>query len=424
LIFSSFGLVAVCAGNMLTLLMAWAALDIIELVILLNQVLQSQVRERIVVAFTARMAGIGLALLAGIIPWSHGISLAFNSIDQSSSIYLVLAAGLRLGVLPFHLPIIQQLPIRRGLGTILRLVPAAASYILLVRVAEVGVLGPATPYLLGFAALGGLYAGFHWMTSGEELDGRPFWIIGTGSLAVASAILKQPLACAAWGIASILSGGLIFAMSIRHKNIIPALAIGLIGLSALPFSPTWAGTGLYQYSSSIVGVINPPLFYLLTISFLLVHALLLAGFARHGLRGLISAQKPTKEHIEKWVWLLYPIGLAFILVTHFLVGYMLQTSIRGTSLESWIMGIAAVILSVLIGLLFRRLSPGILEITEWRKGPASPSINSVESVYRLMWRFYRLLTRMTSMVSSILEGDGGILWALVLFALIFVFLQR
>jgi hypothetical protein len=26
--------------------------------------------------------------------------------------------------------------------------------------------------------------------------------------------------------------------------------------------------------------------------------------------------------------------------------------------------------------------------------------------------------------STILEGDGGILWALVLFALIFVFLQR
>jgi hypothetical protein len=29
-----------------------------------------------------------------------------------------------------------------------------------------------------------------------------------------------------------------------------------------------------------------------------------------------------------------------------------------------------------------------------------------------------------SLFSTILEGDGGILWALVLFALIFVFLQR
>jgi len=49
---------------------------------------------------------------------------------------------------------------------------------------------------------------------------------------------------------------------------------------------------------------------------------------------------------------------------------------------------------------------------------------SFEWLYRLFWRVYRLLTRVSALFSTILEGDGGILWALVLFALIFVFLQR
>lgn len=424
LIFTSLGLVAVSAGNMLTLLLAWAALDVVELAILLNQVLQSQLRERIVLAFSARMAGIGIALLAGIIPWSHGISLTFDSINQSTSIYLVLAAGLRLGVLPIHLPLFQNIPIRRSLGTILRLVPTAASYILLVRVAEVGVLGPATPYLLGFVALGGLYAGFHWMTASEELDGRPFWIIGTGSMAVASAIVKQPMACVAWSIASILTGGLIFSTAIRHKYIFPISLIGFICLSALPFTPTWAGTDLYQYSSFIINIINMPVFYLLTIAFLLVHSLLLGGFTRHSLRGIISTTNRPIEHLEQWVWFLYPIGLIFIIVTHILIGFLLQLNLHDIPLESWVMGAAAVIISVMIYYLFNRFSPVFLESTEWRNLPPRRSIYSIESIYRYFWKIYRFLTRMTSMISTILEGDGGILWALVLFTLIFVFLQR
>src|SRR4030042_6277199 len=226
LVFTSFGLVAVSAGNMLTLMLAWAALDIIEVVILLGQVLQSKSRERIILAFTARMAGIGMVFLAGIIPWSQGTSLTFESISQATSLYLILAAGLRLGVFPLHLPLIQQLPMRRGLGTVLRLVPAASSYILLIRVAKVGVIGVATPYLIILTTLAGLYAGINWMNARDELHGRPFWVLGTSSLAVASAILNQPSACFAWSIASLLSGGLIFSTSMRHKNLLPIVFLG------------------------------------------------------------------------------------------------------------------------------------------------------------------------------------------------------
>ena len=424
LVLTSFGLIAVTAGNMLTLLLAWVALDGIELVILMGQILESKSRERIIAAFTARLAGIGVVLLAGIIPWSQGMSLSFENISQSTSIYLILAAGLRLGVLPLHLPYIQPLPIRRGLGTLLRLVLAASSYILLVRVADVGVIGAFTPYLLGFIALAGIYASINWARAGDELSGRPYWLLGTSSLAVASAILNQPAACLAWAIASLLSGGLVFSMSLRNKNLLPVAILGLINLSGLPFTAVWLGTGLYRYTGTISGAIPSPFFYTVSIAFLLVHAFLLAGFTRHIFRGIYPAQVLVEEHIERWVWLLYPLGLIFIIVTHFLIGFRLYPNINNVSLIEWVMGPLAIGLAGVIIYTFWRY-PRIFPQRDTSMS-VSPLNNflSFEWLYHLFWRFYRLLTRVSALFSTILEGDGGILWALVLFALIFVFLQR
>ncbi len=419
---TSFGLVAVTAGNMLTLLLAWAALDIIELIILLGQMLQSKTRERIILAFSAKMAGIITVLMAGIILWSQGASLSFEAISLPVSTYLVLAAGLRLGVLPFHLLFTQGLPIRRGLGTVLRLVPAASSYILLVRVSYVGVTGNITPYLLGLATLAGLYAAVKWLGAKDELSGRPYWLLGTASLAIAAAILNHPAGCLAWSIASLLSGGLIFSMPIRHRNLIPLIALGLINLSALPFSPTWQGTELYQYSSYFP--VNLTLFSLFSFFFLLIQSFLLAGFFRHVLRGIFPATEASPEHIERWVWFLYPIGLIFIELTHVLIGWWFHPNLNEVPLSGWIMGpLALVITGLILFIAWRRLRPFSL-LSRLTKTNFWNNLLSLDWPYRLLWKSFRTISRLFGVISTLLEGDGGILWALVLFALIFVFLQR
>jgi len=424
LVMTSLSLVAVTAGNLLTLLFAWAALDLLELAILLGQVLQSKSRERIILAFTARMAGIGMVLLAAIIPWSEGISLSFEAINQSTSVYLLLAAGLRLGVLPLQLPYIQQLPHRRGLGTVLRLIPAASSYILLVRIADIGVFGAATPYLLGLTTLAGLYAAIHWIIAEDEINRRLYWLLGSASLSIASAILNQPMACIAWSMASLLSGGLIFSMSMRHKKLIPIAFFGLIGLSTLPFSPTWLGMTLYQFVGASSDAIIAPLLYLFSFSFLLIHSLLLAGFIRHILRGVFYLEGQPAEHTEKWVWFLYPIGLVFILVTHYLIGFLLYPNLDELPLAGWIMGVVALIISVVLWYLLRKHLSAFPYRDQSNQASSLSIFFSLEWLYRLFWGVFRILARINALLSIILEGDGGILWALVLFALIFVFLQR
>ena len=424
LLLTSLGLVGVTAGNLLTLLLAWVAVDIIELVILMGQVLESGKRERIVLGFSARMAGVALVLLAGTSAWSQGISLSYDAVTQSTSIYLILAAGLRLGVVPLHLPLIQQIPLRRALGTVLRLVPVATSFILLVRVANTGFLGQASVFLLVFIALVGLYAAVLWLKATDELDGRPYWLLGTAALAMASAIMNQPLACLAWSLAGILSGGLVFSLSLRHRNLLALAILGVINFSALPFSPTWMGTRLYQYTTTIATIVPPVLFYLLSFVFILVHAFLLAGFIRHILRGIYPAGEGPRDHSERWVWFIFPTGLVFISVTHFISGFLFMPAFSEIALPVWTLGFLTVTISVLILFFDHRFSQKFPHIQQSVRASRINSILSLEWLYRIFWQIYRFMVRLISMLSSILEGDGGILWALVLFALIFVFLQR
>jgi hypothetical protein len=424
LLLTSLGLVAVTAGNMITLLLAWAALDLIELIILLAQVPESSSRERIVLAFSVRMAGIGTVLLAGVIAWSQGSSLAFTENPQSIGSYLLIAAVLRLGVLPLNLPILITASQRRGLGTALRIIPVAASYILLVRVANWGILGASSGLLSGVAAVAGLLAAIKWFKAKDELASRLYWLIGTASLVVISSILKQVDACIAWSIASILSGGLVFNLFIRRRFLIAILLLGVLNFSALPFTPTWAGTDIYQYSNSVAPIFSPAVFSVLSLTFLLAQAILFAGFLRHILREIFPDQEQASGHVEQWVWFVYPVGLLFLVLSHILIGYWLLPDLGSIPITGWIIGTAASLLAGFTWYVSWRNPKLMLMGMQFTYAPPQNVNVAADWFTRLVWQMYRLVARFFSLISAILEGEGGILWALVLFALIFVFLQQ
>ena len=213
-------------------------------------------------------------------------------------------------------------------------------------------------------------------------------------------------------------------MSIRHKNLIPIAMLGFIGFSALPFSPTWQGTALYYHAGPSLSITNPILYYIFSIAFLLIHSMLLAGFIRHLLRGVFPSTDRSAEHVERWVWFLQPIGLLFIIVTHFLIGLFMLPNLEDLSFSGWILGAVAVLISGVIWYLPRRSVQGFPRRDQSTKASPLNLFFSFEWLYRLLWRLFRALARLIAFLSTILEGEGGILWALVLFALIFVFLQR
>ena len=388
------GIMAVTADNPLSLLLVWAALDLTELIAQLGAVEGASNSEKVVTSFSTRALGIGILLWANIISIARGSTLDFQSIPADAGLYLVIAAGLRLGVLPLHLPYSSESSLRRGFGTLLRLVSAVSSLILLAHVPAGSTTF--TPFLTAFAIAAALYGGWMWLRAPDELTGRPYWIIGLGALSVTSALSGNPLGAAAWGCALILVGGALFLASVQQVWLNRVLLVGVWSLSALPFSLTasaWLGN---------LGFFTPFV--------IAAQALLVAGFVRHALR---PSGRDTFESQPGWARSVYPAGILLLIVCQIFLGF---TGWEGAlQVGAWPQaGITALLT---FGLVWA--TPRFRVFNPIRAHWVTPVSSNVGNFYSGLWAVYRVFGRVSSTITATLEGEGGIMWTL-LFVILFI----
>jgi hypothetical protein len=397
------GILAVLADNPLTLVLVWAALDLTELVTQIVTVEGEKANERLAAAFAARAAGIGLLLWAANVSLSSGAPLDFHATQPEVGMLLILAAGLRLGILPLHLSYTSDSTYRRGFGTALRIVSAVSSLTLLAHIPPESARSVFAPFLLLLITVAALYGGLMWMRASDELTGRPYWVIGMASLAMASALRGNPVGAVAWGAALALAGGVLFISTMQHKNLTRALVLlGAWGCSSLPFSPT-----------ASVWQTELPLHWTgwLTFPFLLAaQALLVTGFIRHTLR---PAAPVPLEAQPIWAKNVYPFGIGAMLLTLTTLGLLGWDGAR--LLGSLPAGLTAGALTA--GLFW--LTPRLRWLNPVRAHWAQPEEPSspIDSAYAYLWNLYTQAGRALTAVAAMLEGEGGILWALLFLVL-------
>ena len=406
LVLTAFGILAVTAENPLTLVLLWAAIDLVELISQLRFVEDPKLSERIVVSFSSRVMGTLALLWASMVSASNNSLLNFLSPPPSAGLYLVIASGLRLGIFPLHLPYAGESAIRRGFGTGLRMISAGSSLILLARIPLSGIASPITPYLLLFTSFTAVYGGWMWLRSPDELAGRPYWLIGLGSLAVASALRGNSIGATAWSCALILSGGALFLASAQSTWMEKGLFIGAWGISSLPFSLTAHG-----WVNEFTG------FWYAVPILLLAQALLLAGYIRQSQR---TSARTGFENQPIWARNVYPAGIYITLFTILFLGFF-----------GW--NVSFNIGSLLTGLIVSAMTFGLLWLTprfrilnpvhaHWVR-PTDPSW--LDYVYQAFWNLYRQVGKISNTFSQVLEGESGIMWTLLFLALfISIFLKR
>ncbi|MCC6146206.1 MAG: hypothetical protein IT308_01425 [Anaerolineaceae bacterium] len=411
------GLLAVLAETPLALIFAWTLIDIFELVILLQTVEHQQQKQQAVVAFGARLAGIMMIIWAVLVSRAGGQGLTLASFPPQAGIFLLIAAGLRLGVIPLHLPYREEPRLRRGLGTAIRMAVPASSLVLLSRLPPTVVPPVWAPYFLLFTSLAAVYGSVRWLTARDELAGRPYWIIAIAGLAIGSAVRGRPVAALAWGAAMLFAGGFIFLFSARNRALWGVAILSWIGLTGLPFTPAASG---WQ------GLVVLP-FSILDVMYILVHTLLLLGFLRHSLSpGL------TMDKMEGWAKAVYSLGLVLLVISHWLTGiFGWQSSF---TVGNWWASAASALLclvgAISIWLYTQRPLQQLEGTQTWllvfieKIGSALGKILNLNWFYRLGVFFFRILQRLVNFLTLILEGEGGILWALVLLVLIVSFLLQ
>ncbi len=390
------GILAVTAENPLTLLLVWASLDLTELFTQLRSVEGKTNNEKVVISFSTRVFGLALLLWANIASAAGGSVFDFKSMSAGSGLYLIAAAGLRLGVFPLHLPYSPDSSLRRGLGTSLRLISAASSMVVLAHVPAESLNSIATPILITLALVATLYGGWMWLRAPDELNGRPYWIISIVSLAVISALTGNPTGAIAWGCSLILVGGSLFLSSVQLPWLNRAMLAGAWSLSSLPFSLT-AGAWLGNLGIFLPFVIA-------------AQALTVAGFIRHALRPI---GRDSLEAQPGWARAVYPAGILLLILIQFLLG--LAGWNGAMQVGAWLQAVIASLLT--FGLVwamprFRILNP---IRAHWITSTAS----QFGGISRLLWSLYRSLAGISQTIILTLEGEGGIMWTL-LFLILFI----
>lgn len=400
---TAIGVLAVTAGNPLTLVLLWAAMDLTEFIAQMRFVEEPRLSERAVISFASRVTGILILLWAGMVSAAEGAELNFLSPPPRAGLYLVVAAAFRLGILPLHLPYASESSFRRGFGTTLRTVSAGSSLILLARVPLSGIESPITPYLILLVAAAALYGGWMWLRSPDELAGRPFWLIGMGGLAVAAALRGNPIGATAWSCALMLAGGALFLVSAESRWQDKALLIGAWGASSLPFSLTASGWvsqgGRFWYA----------------VPFLIAaQVMLLAGYIRMSRR---APQRSGFENQPIWAKNVYPFGIYVILFTILLLGWFGWEGALQTG--NWVAALFAALLTLFLLWLAVRVRALNPVRAHWVR---SAEAAWLDAVYQTVWETYRALRRLTALFSSVLEGESGVMWTLLFLVLFITFL--
>jgi hypothetical protein len=402
LLITAFSILAALAGNLLTILLTWTLLFSGEFILRLLLIQESQESRSLVIVLALRLASLGCLVWAGMAAFAAGASLSLTVVPPQISAILLFAAGLNLGVIPVQPPLTQDDPKDAGRLVLFQLAPCAPALILLARTGLAGTSAGLVPLFLLLAAWALVYADLAWAGTPALQSGLPHWAAALASLALAAAALGQSAASQAWGLAALFAGGLFGLGTARWRGLTWLWLLGLLSISALPFTPTWAGAGLYALP-----------FQPLLLIFLAGQGLLLLGTLRHILR-----LPPPLTGAERWVGALYLAGLLLVLSSYFLVAWFTRpgTGVIGRNTVGWIetgislMAVGLAVLALPFYMRRRSRQPG------WLAG--LKKILEVVWLFRLAGALFLSFERWVARGSAAIEGRAGILWTLLGLALL------
>ena len=343
-------------------------------------------------------------MVAVFISISQNQPVSLTLLSNEASIIMLASIGLRLGVIPFNLPYMKEIPLRIGLGNTIRMVGVASGLIILIRFMQGTSLQETSPIILFVLSLVGFVASLMWLVAKNELVGRPYWIIVLTSFSIISAIKGNNIASIVWSVDLLLVGSVFFLFSEKDKKLIFLPLLATIGISGLPFTQSAYGWITLASADTIMGIILN----------IFSSIFLILGSVRY-----LSRYNNELKLRERWIWIIYPLGLFFPIISHWLIFILspfdwIQAGMYWASLP-------VLFFTLLVFVLVRRIGR-IAEYTDWlitllnRIGDFIISILSLNWLYNSLWFVLRILQAIVNLFSNLLESQTGIIWIFILIA--------
>jgi hypothetical protein len=396
LAYSGLAIVAMLAGNFLTVAITWALMDIAAFSFLASASKQGG-SGPLVARLAADGAGVLLVLGAAV------AEAAGDGARPPISVALFSAAGLlRLGLLPPHFALPALPGVRRGLGTLLRFLPPAAALCALGRALGAGIPDAVVPLLRFGGLLGIVIGGLRWMSDPDAVGGRRFLILGLSGLGVLASAVEggAPERVIAATVTLVLLLGALVSVSEVYTpfhRIWPVLgALFTVGMPFTPGAPLVGALVQGLAASSERAIASAGLVGTLPLAL---------GVARRAL----SSRRPWPTG-ERMVKVLYGAGLILPLLAGVGLGVWGAGQIenRGAMVFAALALLGAAAALVLPRIPRRRLD-------RWRRlvQYLDPSPG-----YRLLWLAAVAFLRVLRSFGDLLEGEGAMLWTYVALLLV------
>jgi len=259
-----------------------------------------------------------------------------------------------------------------------------------------------------------LYAALKWQSAAGELIGRPFWVISMAVFGLACMLHGQPQSSIAWGMILLLGGGGLFLASPRNKWISILLMGIFFGISGIPGSPSMSAWN---------GIIQGALFISIPV-FMLAAAILFSGYLKFS-----QITEGDFSGVDRWVKVVHPSGLGILIVSQWVI--FIRNLPGSFTFTYWWCGVTVFILALLIFLWQQQLLPrSVIQKFQWLSNAGKTSIATrLDAIFGMNWLIitakviFNFIQRILDIVSGVLEGQGGILWAILLLALLISYFQ-
>jgi formate hydrogenlyase subunit 3/multisubunit Na+/H+ antiporter MnhD subunit len=432
LLLTACGLISIFSDNLLTRVMAWAFLDLIYFLALLFLAEADGLAPQAVLNLAFNSIGTLLAVGAAMLISRTSPALLLSDAAQTSqsTLLITLAAVFRLGLFPLHLGLPTEINIRQGLGSLLRLVPAAVALETLSRLAVYGFDDSVRLWLTVFGVAAALLGAAQLWSVADPRRGMAYVIIAQSGVALLAGLwggAQAALALAATAIAMLLGCALIFLSnghdSQRPWGSLPS-ALGAAALLGLPLTVGFLGVG--QLYSSLLAAGGWA--WLLLALVLIAQSVLAAGlFYTVFWHGQPVVGEPALV-AAYWGGLSLP---AILLVATAVLGGVVAGALSLP--EVGLLGFNGPLSLIALGLV---AVTGVAGFALWRfqdvvrggssvvLGASLASLARLDWLYRVVWAVVRGTGNGIATLAAVLEGEGAILWALVAGALVWLLVRR
>lgn len=406
------GYLSVSANNVSFIIYGWVIFDAIDLAAQYIQVRPKQIRRGFLTAIGVRFVGTLMAAASLALSYSELGRNSGNFISLRAGAYLFTACALRIGIIPISQPYTEMSSSRVGLGTMLRLVSVLTVMPVLSRV-PLGGLRPNLRFILGFAsAAASLTGAVGWLLSENSFNGISYAALGICGIVFECALSGEQSVLILWGVSIALTCAPLSLYQIHNRFMNLLVFLVVLCFSGIPYTPNAAGwKGLISSSNLVQNIV-----------FVLIVMILIAGALIH----IFQKGERKFSELEPWMRSVYPIGFIIAIGTYVFI----SMTAFDTPFSMGVIPASAAALGGGIVLAFLVIylpeSSRTQNAAAWGRAGMTLFWRGMQNLMDMKWLISyihwlsRIIESFLRMVSTVLENNGGLIWELLILALLIV----